>query len=198
MKKKFTILTALLSLSFATSAVAEDLVIKINYKSGVEIVGAQFNRLLLCIDNVNTETFYASLGEVDFGEDGSKYAAVGIDFARGWSGDGYAILHAGTTYEDAKPFAYIFLGDTQGYSRYFTFTDTVTAKKQAPLPERLAALEGIEFVQPKGKQNVFLSLFDGSGNIKAVRFYEKLFSAEDIMARKTTIGSMAVACAGPI
>ena len=99
--KKSTFFTGLLTLMFSTSAIAQDLTIEaadfIIEESG------RLDKLTGCIQNTGESTRIC-LGEVDFGENGDKYAAAGIVFANGFSKDGLAVLHDGQDYESSKPF----------------------------------------------------------------------------------------------
>ena len=75
--KKSTFFTGLLTLMFSTSAIAQDLTIEaadfIIEESG------RLDKLTGCIQNTGESTRIC-LGEVDFGENGDKYAAAGIVF----------------------------------------------------------------------------------------------------------------------
>lgn len=83
MKKRNTFLAGLLTLMFSASAVAQDLVIPTNSESGVEIMkDGKFDPVTMNIGNCSEST-QVYLGEVDFGENGDKYAAAGIVFANG-------------------------------------------------------------------------------------------------------------------
>ena len=86
MKKRNTFLAGLLTLMFSASAVAQDLVIPTNSESGVEIMkDGKFDPVTMNIGNCSEST-QVYLGEVDFGENGDKYAAAGIVFANGYYG----------------------------------------------------------------------------------------------------------------
>ena len=81
--KKSTFFTGLLTLMFSTSAIAQDLTIEaadfIIEESG------RLDKLTGCIQNTGESTRIC-LGEVDFVENGDKYAAAGIVFASGRPG----------------------------------------------------------------------------------------------------------------
>ncbi|WP_455498114.1 T9SS type A sorting domain-containing protein [Coprobacter sp.] len=180
MKKKNTFLAGLLTLMFSASAVAQDLVIKTNHESGVEILkDGKFDKVTMNIGNCSENT-QIYLGEVDFGEDGNKYAAAGIVFANGWYMDGWAVLHAGQDYESSLPFTQITVDDTGGYQAYYTFADSMAYTKG---PNHDGVFEGAQttFVKPVGKQKVYLTFIGGSGNIWAVNFYEKPIPAENFI-----------------
>ena len=178
--KKSTFFTGLLTLMFSTSAIAQDLTIGaadfIIEESGT------LDKLTGCIQSTSEAT-RIYLGEVDFGEDGNKYLAAGIDFAQGWSMDGWAVLHAGQDYEASQPFTQITLDETNGYQIYYTFADSMAYLKG---PNHDGVFEGIaipgtQYVKPTGKQKVWLTFVAGSGNIRSVKFFEKQLTPEDFV-----------------
>ena len=180
MKKKNTFLAGLLTLMFSASAVAQDLIIPTNHESGVEIMkDGKFDPVTMNIGNCSENT-QVYLGEVDFGEDGNKYAAVGIVFANGWYMDGWAILHAGQDYESSLPFTQITLDETGGYQAYFTFADSMAYTKG---PNHDGVFEGAQtqYYKPTGKQKVYLTFIGGSGNIRAINFYKNPIPPENFM-----------------
>lgn len=177
MKKRSTFLAGLLTLMFSASAVAQDLVIPTNSESGVEIMkDGKFDPVTMNIGNCSENT-QVYLGEVDFGENGDKYKAVGIVFANGWYTDGWTILHAGADYESSLPFAQITIDETGGYQAYYTFADSIAFLKG---PNHDGVFEGAQtpFYKPTGKQKVYLTFLGGSGNIRAINFYEDFIPAE--------------------
>ena len=137
------------------------------------------DKLTGCIQSTSTDTRIC-LGEVDFGEDGSKYSAVGIDFANGWSTDGWAILYAGQDFESASPFVQIALDETNGYQIYYTFVDSMAYLKG---PNHDGVFEGAQatFVKPTGVQKVWFTFKDGNGNIRSVKFFENQLQPEDLV-----------------
>ena len=177
MKKRNTFLAGLLTLMFSASAVAQDLVIPTNSESGVEIIeDGKFDPVTMNIGNCSTNT-KVYLGEVDFGENGDKYAAAGIVFANGWNIDGWAILHAGQDYESSLPFTQITIDETGGYQAVYTFADSMAYLKG---PNHDGVFEGAQtqYYKPTGKQKVYLTFIGGSGNIWAVNFYENPIPAD--------------------
>ena len=178
--KKSTFFTGLLTLMFSTSAIAQDLTIEaadfIIEESG------RLDKLTGCIQNTGESTRIC-LGEVDFGENGDKYAAAGIVFANGWSTDGWAVLHAGQDYESSKPFTQMTIDETNGYQIYYTFADSMAYLKG---PNHDGVFEGIaipgtQYVKPIGKQKVWLTFVAGNGNIRSVKFFENQLSPEDFV-----------------
>jgi hypothetical protein len=177
MKKRNTFLAGLLTLMFSASAVAQDLVIPTNSESGVEIMkDGKFDPVTMNIGNCSEST-QVYLGEVDFGENGDKYAAAGIVFANGYYMDGWAILHAGQDYESSLPFTQITLDETGGYQAVYTFADSMAYLKG---PNHDGVFEGAQtqYYKPTGKQKVYLTFIGGSGNIWAVNFYENPIPAD--------------------
>ena len=178
--KKSTFFTGLLTLMFSTSAIAQDLTIEaadfIIEESG------RLDKLTGCIQNTGESTRIC-LGEVDFGENGDKYAAAGIVFANGWSTDGWAGLHAGQDYESSNPFTQMTIDETIGYQIYYTFADSMAYLKG---PNHDGVFEGIaipgtQYVKPIGKQKVWLTFVAGNGNIRSVKFFENQLSPEDFV-----------------
>ena len=178
--KKSTFFTGLLTLMFSTSAIAQDLTIEaadfIIEESG------RLDKLTGCIQNTGESTRIC-LGEVDFGENGDKYAAAGIVFANGWSTDGWAVLHAGQDYESSKPFTQMTIDETNGYQIYYTFADSMAYLKG---PNHDGVFEGIaipgtQYVKPIGKQKVWLTFVASNGNIRSVKFFENQLSPEDFV-----------------
>ena len=178
--KKSTFFTGLLTLMFSTSAIAQDLTIEaadfIIEESGT------LDKLTGCIQSTS-ETTRICLGEVDFGENGDKYAATGIVFANGWSTDGWAVLHAGQDYESSKPFTQMTIDETNGYQIYYTFADSMAYLKG---PNHDGVFEGIaipgtQYVKPTGKQKVWLTFVAGNGNIRSVKFFEEQLTPEDFV-----------------
>ena len=174
---KNTLLAGLLSL-FSVSVMAQDRIIKapdfVIEESGV------LDKLTGCIQNTSSTDTRICLGEVDFGETGDKYAAAGIDFANGWSTDGWAILYAGQDFESASPFAQITLDETNGYQIYYTFVDSMAYLKGT---NHDGVFEGAQatFVKPTGVQKVWLTFKDGNGNIRSVKFFENQLQPEDLV-----------------
>ncbi|MDO4971948.1 MAG: dockerin type I repeat-containing protein [Bacteroidales bacterium] len=182
MKKTITFLAALVA-SIATTAFAQDLVIPTNETSGVEILqDGVFDRVNRNIGNTSANT-QVYLGEVDFGEDGNLFQATSIVLGNGWYVDGWAILHAGTSYEESMPFTQMGINETGGYQNYRTFGSNMSYN--AASPEELSggqpAMEGITFVKPKGKMKVWLTFVGGAGNIRYINFYKKAFTPEDFV-----------------
>ena len=178
--KKSTFFTGLLTLMFSTSAIAQDLTI--GAADFIIEESGRLDKLTGCIQNTGESTRIC-LGEVDFGENGDKYAAAGIVFANGWSTDGWAVLHAGQDYESSKPFTQMTIDETNGYQIYYTFADSMAYLKG---PNHDGVFEGIaipgtQYVKPIGKQKVWLTFVAGNGNIRSVKFFENQLSPEDFV-----------------
>lgn len=120
-----------------------------------------------------------ALGEVDFGEDGNKFQAASIDLANGWYNDGFAILHAGPTYEESVPFTQIPLNETGGYDNFVLYASNFTCNVPESEWYNGPAMEGIEYVKPTGKQNVYLTFVISAGNIRSVNFYDRKLTEAD-------------------
>lgn len=182
MNKKFTLLT-LAAAMLTASAYADNLVIKTNEKSGVEIMNSgKFNKVTNCIGNTSADT-QIYLGEVDFGADGNNYKAAGLNFANGWNVDGWAILHAGSDYESSVPFTQIMINETGGYDNYYTYASNMSydATSTEELSGGTLAIDGLTFTKPTGKQKVYMTFVGGAGNIRSVTFYDKSFTKDDFV-----------------
>ncbi len=180
MIKKFTLFAASIALC-AASVSAEDLIIYTNHSSGVEIMNAaQFNRASNYIGFAGADT-QVYLGEVDFGADGNNFQASGIVLANGWYVDGYAILHAGEDYESSLPFTQMMINETGGYDNFRTFAGNMGYNASSPeeLSGGIAAIEGLTYTKPIGKQKVYLTFIGGAGNIRSVNFYENKLVPSD-------------------
>lgn len=134
--------------------------------------GAHFNMVSNYIGWTGEDTKVA-LGQVDFGTDGNKYKAASIDLANGWYCDGWAILHAGPTYEESVPFTQIALNETGGYDNFVTYASNFSCNTPQESWSNGPAMEGITYTKPTGKQNVYLTFVAGAGNIRAINFYEQ-------------------------
>lgn len=188
--KKFTFITAgLAGLMMLSSNVASaelsipkiSLAIPTNQNNpAIEVFesGAHFNMVSGYIGWTGQDTKVA-LGEVDFGEDGSKYAAAGIELANGWYVDGWAILHVGPTYEESVPFTQIALNETGGYDNFLTFASNFSCNTPQESWGNGPAMEGITYTKPTGKQNVYLTFVGGAGNIRAINFYSQTLTEAD-------------------
>lgn len=188
--KKFTIITAgLAGLMMLSSNAASaqlsipkiSLAIPTNQDNpAVEIFesGAHFNVVSGFIGWTGADTKVA-LGEVDFGEDGNKYAAAGIELANGWYCDGWAILHAGATYEESVPFTQIALNETGGYDNFITYASNFSCNIPQDSWGNGPAMEGISYTKPTGKQNVYLTFVGGAGNIRSINFYSQTLTEAD-------------------
>ncbi len=182
--KKFTFITAgLAGLMMLGSNVASaelsipkiSLAIQTNSSNpDVEVFesGAHFNMVSNYIGWTGEDTKVA-LGQVDFGPDGNKYKAAAIDLANGWYCDGWAILHAGPTYEESVPFTQIALNETGGYDNFVTYASNFSCNTPQESWSNGPAMEGITYTKPTGKQNVYLTFVAGAGNIRAINFYEQ-------------------------
>lgn len=134
--------------------------------------GAQFNVVSGYIGMTSPDTKVA-LGEVDFGADGNKLKAAAIDLANGWYTDGWAILHAGATYEESVPFTQIAINETGGYDNFVTYATNFSCNIPQDEWGNGPAIDGITYTKPTGKQNVYLTFVGGNGNIRAINFYEQ-------------------------
>lgn len=182
--KKFTFITAGLAglmMLGANTASAElsiptiSVAIPTNQNNpNVEIFdcGAQFNVVSGYIGMTSPDTKVA-LGEVDFGADGNKLKAAAIDLANGWYTDGWAILHAGATYEESVPFTQIAINETGGYDNFVTYATNFSCNIPQDEWGNGPAIDGITYTKPTGKQNVYLTFVGGNGNIRAINFYEQ-------------------------
>lgn len=182
--KKFTFITAGLAglmMLGANAASAElsiptiSLSIPLNPSNpDIEIFesGAHFNVVSNYIGWTGEDTKVA-LGEVDFGADGSKYKAVSLELANGWYCDGFAILHAGPTYEESVPFTQIALNETGGYDNFVTYATNFSCNVDPEKWSNGPAMEGVSYTKPTGKQNIYLTFVAGAGNIRSLNFYEQ-------------------------
>ena len=164
---------------------AQDLVIKTNHTSGVEILQrAKFDHANLRLMQVYGDA-RIYLGEVDFGDDGNRFKASSIVFANGWYVDGWAILRAGDTdFDSALPFTQMMYNETGGYQHYYTYGANMSflAQSQDELAGGRLAQDGLQFVKPTGRKKVWLSFAgDGVGNIKAINFYGNELADEDFI-----------------
>ena len=178
--KKFTSFVSLFALAAMTafgqtSAPVADLRIVTSPKNpNVEILqDGKFNNITQIIGNTSENTQVA-LGEVDFGASGDTYKAISIELGNGWYVDGWAVFHAGPSFEESMPFAQVFIDETGGYDNYITYAsnftcnqgdDTLNWSGSAP------CIEGVFYTKPVGKQNVYLTFVGGAGNIRAINFY---------------------------
>ena len=182
MKKNFTFLLGLAALMMPSAAWAGDLVIPCNENSGVVIENSGvFDRLNQNIGNTSADT-RVYLGEVDFGS-GNNYQATSIVLGNGWYVDGWAILHAGDTYENSVPFTQMGINETGGYQHYQVFGANMAynAVDPAELSGGGPAIEGITFSQPTGKKKVWLTFVGGAGNIRSVTFREQALQPTDFV-----------------
>lgn len=142
--------------------------------------GAHFNVVSNYIGWTGEDTKVA-LGEVDFGADGNRYKAVSLDLANGWYCDGFAILHAGPTYEESTPFTQIALNETGGYDNFVTYATNFSCNVDPENWSNGPAMEGVTYTKPTGKQNIYLTFVAGAGNIRALNFYEQELVPSDFV-----------------
>ncbi len=183
MKKNFTIIMGLAALMCPAAMQATDLVIPCNETSGVAIeTDGVFDRLNQNVGNTSPNT-RVYLGEVDFGTNGENYLATSIVLANGWYVDGWAILHAGDTYETSEPFTQMGINETGGYQHYQVFGSNMAynAIEDSELSGGAPAMEGITFTPPVGKKKVWLTFVGGAGNIRAVNFYDHALAPTDFV-----------------
>lgn len=182
--KKITLFASLLAVLAPAAMQADDLVINTwNEDCGVVIEeDGVFDRLNQNIGNCSQNT-RVYLGEIDFGADGNNFQATGIRFANGWFVDGWAVLHAGATYESSVPFTQMALNETGGYQHYVTYAANMAYNAEADtlMSGGGPAIEGITYTKPTGKQKVWLTFVGGSGNIRALVFYDHALNAEDFV-----------------
>lgn len=186
MKKIYTFLIGLAAFSHAGSVYAQDLRIETTSQSGVEIIeGGKFDILHHMISNTGSDT-KVCLGEIDFGADGEKYKAAGIDLANGWGTDGWAILHAGSDFESSVPFTEIPLNEYKSYYAYRRFGANMGFNVNGGISEGVIMGDAgaLQYTKPTGKQKVYLTFFGGNGNIFAVNFYEKELAEEDFISEE--------------
>jgi hypothetical protein len=184
MMKKITLFASLLALFAPAAMQADNLVINTwNENCGVVIEqDGVFDRLNQNIGNCSADT-RVYLGEVDFGADGNNFQATGIRFANGWYVDGWAVLHAGSSYESSLPFTQMALNETGGYQRYVTYAANMAYNAEADslMSGGGPAMEGITYTKPTGVQKVWLTFVGGSGNIRSIVFYENALTADDFV-----------------
>ena len=179
MMKKSTFLASLLALMAPLAMQAADVFVHASDMT-IEEDGV-FDRLNQNIGNCSQNT-RVCLGEIDFGATGDNFQATSIEFANGWFADGWAVLHAGSTYETSVPFTQMAINETGGYQRYGLYGANM-AYNAASLDELPygPAMEGITYVKPTGRQKVWMTFVGGSGNIRSINFYENAFAAEDFL-----------------
>lgn len=183
MKKIFTLMTAFAAFIAPMALQASNLVIQTNENSGVVIEqDGVFDRLNQNIGNTSANT-RVYLGEVDFGTTGDNFQATGIILGNGWYVDGWAILHAGDTYESSEPFTQMGINETGGYQFYRVFAANMAYNAVDPseLSGGGPAMEGITFTKPTGKKKVWLTFVGGAGNIRAINFYENALLPSDFV-----------------
>ena len=190
--KKFTLLTASLAglMMLGANTVSAQLNIPtISYSIAtnhnnpdVKIFdcGADFNLVSGFIGWTGEDT-KVELGEVDFGTDGNKFKASSIELANGWFCDGWAILHAGPSYEESVPFTQMGLNETGGYDNFVTYAANFACNTSSDSWSNGPAMEGISYTKPTGKQNVYLTFIGGAGNIRSINFYEQELTAKDFV-----------------
>lgn len=186
MKKFFTLMTAFAALMAPMALQASDLVIQTNKNSGVVIEqDGQFSQLNQSIGFTSANT-RVCLGEVDFGTNGDKYFATSILLGNGWNLDGWAILHAGDSFETSEPFTQMGLNETGGYEHYQYFGANMAydAVDPSELSGGGPAMEGITFIKPTGKKKVWLTFVGGAGNIRAVTFYDHALLPTDFVSNE--------------
>ena len=190
--KKFTLLTASLAglmMLGANTASAQLNIPTISYSIAtnhnnpdVKIFdcGADFNIVSGYIGWTGEDT-KVELGEVDFGTDGNKFKASSIELANGWFCDGWAILHAGPSYEESVPFTQMGLNETGGYDNFVTYAANFACNTSSESWANGPAMEGISYTKPTGKQNVYLTFIGGAGNIRSINFYEQELTEADFV-----------------
>ena len=142
--------------------------------------GAHFNLVSGFIGWTGEDT-KVELGEVDFGTDGNKFKASSIELANGWYCDGWAILHAGPSYEESVPFTQMALNETGGYDNFVTYAANFACNTSSDSWSNGPAMEGISYTKPTGKQNVYLTFIGGAGNIRSINFYEQELTEKDFV-----------------
>lgn len=200
--KKFTLITAGLAglmMLGASTASAQLNIPTISYTIGlnhnnpdVKVFesGAHFNIVSGYIGWTGADT-KVELGEVDFGADGNKFKASSIELANGWYCDGWAILHAGPSYEESVPFTQIGLNETGGYDNFVTYASNFSCNTSSESWSNGPAMEGITYTKPTGKQNVYLTFVGGAGNIRSVNFYEQELVPADFVRNLNEDGTPA-------
>ena len=147
----------------------------------IEIIGSgRYDIEHLMISNTNTETIIG-LGEVDFA-DGEKYKAASVNFANGWSTDGWIILKAGADAESAVPFTQIALNEYKSYYLPRQYGANMGFNINGGVsPDVTIDDVPVEYTKPVGRQKVYLQFVGGNGNLFAVDFYETEFSEYDFV-----------------
>ena len=178
--KKTTLLAGLVALLAPVTMFAANYSIPASEMEVLE--GAVFDRLNQNIGNCGGST-RVYLGEIDFGANGENFQATSILLGNGWYTDGWAVLHAGNDYESSVPFTQMAINETGGYQHYLTFGANMAynATDESQLSGGAPAMEGLTFSKPTGKQKVYLTFVGGSGNIRAVNFYENAFAESDLV-----------------
>lgn len=167
--KKNTLLMGVLTLLGASSAFAQNLVIPMmrDNADNIEIIrDGTFDVGYGDIGFTSNNTLIY-LGEVDFGADGNAYQATGVEFAQGYGGYDvlrYVVLYAGNTFEESVPFTEMEVIRTFGYHCFETFAWNMKEE------------EG--FTRPTGKQKVWLTFREGSGNLRSIIFYKDRIAEE--------------------
>lgn len=153
--------------------------------------GAQFNLVSSYIGMTGGDT-KVELGEVDFGADGNKFKATSVEIANGWYTDGWAILHAGPSYEESIPFTQMAINETGGYDNFVAFAANFACNTPQDSWSNGPAMEGISYVKPTGKQNVYLTFIGGNGNIRSINFYEQELVEADFVRNLNEDGTPGV------
>ena len=180
MMKKSTFLASLVALVAPFTMQAADVFVHASDMTIEE--GAVFDRLNQNIGNCGGST-RVCLGEIDFGTNGENFLATSIEFGNGWYTDGWAVLHAGSTYESSVPFTQMAINETGGYQRYGLYAANMAYNCEADslLSGGGPAMEGLTFTKPTGKQKVWMTFVGGSGNIRSINFYENALTDDDFI-----------------
>lgn len=167
--KKNTLLIGAFALFGISPVLAQDLVIEtMRGNENIELVRDAIFDLVYGNVGQTSNTTIIGLGEVDFGTEGGTYKATGVEFAQGWGdfgGERFVVLSAGETAETAVPFTEMLVDRTYGYHCFELFSYNMK--------------ESEDFVQPIGKQKVWLSFRVGNGNLRSVKFYREAFATSE-------------------
>lgn len=178
------------SFAFAPKMSAEDVYIPTNDTNPDCIIerGGQFDMVHKLIGHTAPGTSSGTLvelGTVDFG-DGDTYKATYIDFANGWFTDGWAILWAGSDWEDALPFTQMEINEYRSYyvPRRFAANMGYNVYENGVSESIYLGDEPIQYVKPTGQKKVYLTFEGGNGNIFGIGFHEAEYAEEDFVGEE--------------
>ena len=187
MKKATLLLLGLAAMVAAPNASADLYILTNNIDNPDCIIhrGGEFDEINKLIGFTSAGTSSGTLieiGEVDFG-DGEKYKATSIEFGNGWGTDGWAILWAGTDWDDAEPFTQMEINEYKSYyvPRCFGANMAYNVYEGGLSPNIFLMDNPIQYVKPTGKQKVFMTFEGGNGNVFGFHFYENELTEADFI-----------------